>query len=116
MRAALDKVCSKLPKSLVNQCETLVNQYTQELVDMLVADFTPEEVCTYLKICKKPGQVTLVRDAEVSVSVIEPYEIRTNEVAAPESDEKSLAYTSVNLNLFNFIYLFFCFVFSGRKD
>lgn len=95
MRAALEKVCDKLPQSLVNQCDSLVTQYTQELVDMLVADFTPEEVCTYLKICTKPGQVSLVKDAEISVSVIEPYEIRTNEVSPPETHPKSRPYTSV---------------------
>ncbi|KAF4528847.1 hypothetical protein B566_EDAN017671 [Ephemera danica] len=52
IRAALDKVCTVLPDSMKQECVTMVEKYTEELVDMLIADLTPQEICVYLKVCK----------------------------------------------------------------
>nr|ALX00059.1 proactivator polypeptide [Melanoplus sanguinipes] len=51
IKQALEGLCSKLSKSLAAECEKFVEDYSDELVDMLVADFTPQEVCAYLKLC-----------------------------------------------------------------
>jgi saposin len=54
-----------LPKSIVGECQDFVNKYEEELVDMLIADFTPKEICTYLKLCdpiEKTTTTTLVPD------------------------------------------------------
>jgi hypothetical protein len=51
IRKELDKLCSELPHSLAGECQNFVDTYEQELVDMLIADFTPKEICTYLKLC-----------------------------------------------------------------
>ncbi|XP_015120734.1 prosaposin [Diachasma alloeum] len=47
----LDKLCNHLPKDLNNQCVDLVKGYSKELVEMLLADLTPEEVCVAVKWC-----------------------------------------------------------------
>lgn len=51
IRKALDGLCKHLPKNLAPECEDFVQTYTQELVEMLIADLTPQEVCVYLKLC-----------------------------------------------------------------
>ncbi|XP_049804326.1 prosaposin [Schistocerca nitens] len=51
IKRALDGLCTKLAKSLAAECEKFVEEYSDQLVDMLVADFTPQEVCAYLKLC-----------------------------------------------------------------
>jgi len=51
IKDALDKLCSELPKSLARDCQNFVDTYGEELLDMLIADFTPREICTYLKLC-----------------------------------------------------------------
>lgn len=51
IEAELDKLCNHLPKSLTDQCVDFVKAYSKELVEMLLADLTPQEVCTYLKLC-----------------------------------------------------------------
>lgn len=51
IRKELDKLCSELPKSLAQDCQNFVDAYEEELLDMLIADFTPKEICTYLKLC-----------------------------------------------------------------
>nr|CAD7594837.1 unnamed protein product [Timema genevievae] len=55
IREELDTLCTSLPKSLITECKDFVDKYAQELVDMIVADFTPQEVCTYLKLCDPQG-------------------------------------------------------------
>jgi len=51
IKAALNKLCSHLSDSLAEECNDFVNTYTNELVEMLIADLTPQEVCVYLKLC-----------------------------------------------------------------
>ncbi|KAJ8962207.1 hypothetical protein NQ318_018176, partial [Aromia moschata] len=49
--SALNKLCVHLPANLKEECEDFVSTYTNELVEMLIADLKPEEVCVYLKLC-----------------------------------------------------------------
>ncbi|KAH8027539.1 hypothetical protein HPB51_007089 [Rhipicephalus microplus] len=54
----LDKVCSLLPDSLEKTCTDTVNTYYDELVELIVKGFTPEQVCQELGLCpsaKKAG-------------------------------------------------------------
>jgi saposin len=45
------KVCHLMPKSLDGECEQFVNAYTPRIVEMLLSDFTPQEVCVALHLC-----------------------------------------------------------------
>ncbi|CAG9826838.1 unnamed protein product [Diabrotica balteata] len=51
IKAALEKLCKVLPQTIDNQCETFVEKYTDHIVEMLLADLTPEEVCVALHLC-----------------------------------------------------------------
>lgn len=47
-----------MPQSLVEECTDLVKGYSKELIELLLADLTPQEVCVYIKLCdasKNPG-------------------------------------------------------------
>jgi len=58
IEAELDKLCNHLPHSLTDQCTDFVKSYSKELVEMLLADLSPQEVCAYLHLCdttKDPG-------------------------------------------------------------
>ncbi|XP_077287168.1 prosaposin [Arctopsyche grandis] len=48
---ALDNLCSHLPAKLRSECTDFVDTYSKQLVEMLAAEFTPQEVCVYLKLC-----------------------------------------------------------------
>ncbi|XP_076250352.1 prosaposin [Rhynchophorus ferrugineus] len=52
IKQALEKVCLSLPESLKVKCNDFIETYTDELVEMIIADFKPSEVCEYLKFCK----------------------------------------------------------------
>lgn len=51
VKAALESLCSHLPKSLIGECDNFVEVYSKQLVDTLVADFSPQEVCVYINLC-----------------------------------------------------------------
>lgn len=51
IEAQLDKLCIHLPHSLVDECTELVKGYSKELIELLLADLTPQEVCVYIKLC-----------------------------------------------------------------
>ena len=58
----MDKLCVHLPKSLVDQCETLVTQYSKQIIQMVLNNLTPQEVCVYLNLCDPS------KDSEPSIS------------------------------------------------
>ncbi len=51
IRDALDKVCNTLPDSVQKQCVTLVNQYSETIIDFLTHQLTPDEVCKQIGLC-----------------------------------------------------------------
>lgn len=48
---ALDNLCSHLPSNLKSECVDFVDTYSKQLVEMLTVEFTPQEICVYLKLC-----------------------------------------------------------------
>lgn len=71
----LDKLCGHLPNSLIDQCTDFVKEYSKELVEMLLADLTPKEICVYIKLCNSeedPGPRNFFltdKDGEISKSI-----------------------------------------------
>ncbi|XP_057312444.1 uncharacterized protein LOC130653962 isoform X3 [Hydractinia symbiolongicarpus] len=52
VKAALDKVCSLLPSEVQSECTTLVNEYADEIVRIIVAELgDPKTVCTEIGLC-----------------------------------------------------------------
>lgn len=75
----LDRLCNHLPKDLNNQCVDLVKGYSKELVEMLLADLTPQEVCVYIKLCDAQKNVgptnsfPMDKDGEIMTNEIPNY-------------------------------------------
>lgn len=47
----LSRLCDHLRDDLKSECIDFINTYTAELVDKLANNFTPREICLYLKCC-----------------------------------------------------------------
>lgn len=48
----LDEVCERLiPKDQQPECESLVNQYTEEMINLLLAETNPKVICKLLGVC-----------------------------------------------------------------
>lgn len=54
VRQALDAVCLKMPSKLKEDCLEFVTKFSEDLIDMIIADFTPEEICVFAKLCDPP--------------------------------------------------------------
>ncbi|GFR60011.1 proactivator polypeptide, partial [Elysia marginata] len=52
----LDQVCTRLPPTIADQCEALLNQYKPEILKLLSKELDPENVCTFLGVCTKEMQ------------------------------------------------------------
>ncbi|XP_045447775.1 uncharacterized protein LOC123656095 [Melitaea cinxia] len=52
IRKALDGLCTHLSTKLRTECVDFVDTYTNQLVEMLVANLNAQEICVYLKLCK----------------------------------------------------------------
>uniref|UniRef100_A0A8C6D7G3 Prosaposin n=1 Tax=Moschus moschiferus TaxID=68415 RepID=A0A8C6D7G3_MOSMO len=52
---ALDKVCSKLPTSLAEQCQEVVDTYGSSILAILFEEASPELVCSMLHLCSSQG-------------------------------------------------------------
>lgn len=51
VRKTLENICQHMPKSVRQDCINLVDAYSKQIIEMLVAEFTPDEVCVGLKLC-----------------------------------------------------------------
>ena len=47
IKEALEQLCGYLPSNYADQCKTLVETYTDILIEMITKDATPEEVVKY---------------------------------------------------------------------
>jgi len=62
IKEELEAVCGYLPKSVRKDCGRLVDAYTEEIVEMILASLTPDEVCAALQLCtpkKRETDLTL---------------------------------------------------------
>ncbi|XP_042636850.1 prosaposin [Orycteropus afer afer] len=65
---ALKKVCSKLPTSMSEECQEVVDMYGSSILSILLQEVSPELVCGMLHLCSSQGlpaltaHVTQVKD------------------------------------------------------
>uniref|UniRef100_A0A2H8TIU9 Sulfated glycoprotein 1 n=1 Tax=Melanaphis sacchari TaxID=742174 RepID=A0A2H8TIU9_9HEMI len=52
IKKKLEKLCTKLPSKWKGECTDFVSSQLQSILDMLVAQVKPEEICVLLDICK----------------------------------------------------------------
>ncbi|XP_037955000.1 uncharacterized protein LOC119684931 [Teleopsis dalmanni] len=65
IKNVLDHLCVHLPNKLQAECIDFVQTYTNELVDMLITDFKPQEICVSLKLCTDNN--TFLEDMGISL-------------------------------------------------
>lgn len=57
IQKGLDKVCSLFPGTIASQCRQLVAQYSPEIVQLLLQQLNPSDICLILDLCTKAGNV-----------------------------------------------------------
>lgn len=51
IKNVLDHLCNHLPIKLKGECVDFIETYSSELIDKLISDFKPQEICVSLKLC-----------------------------------------------------------------
>merc|ERR1712147_554673 len=74
IKQALDVLCYGLSAPVHKECIKLIDQYTDELVDMIVKEYPPNVICNELGLCV---------DHEIASNAIPPVYFETIQVAAP---------------------------------
>lgn len=75
----MNKLCNHLPRNLIDECTDFVKSYSDELVEMILTDLSPQEVCEYLRLCvstKDPGpkhNYITEQDGEIRKLFLEVY-------------------------------------------
>ncbi|KAI4457688.1 saposin-related [Holotrichia oblita] len=77
IRKALDSLCSHFSGSIATECQDFVDTYADTLINMLVDDLKPQQVCVYIKLCEP----TLPdKPLSPTPNVIDDIEILSNEI------------------------------------
>lgn len=51
IEAALEKVCSLVPSTYRADCNAFVQEYTPEIIKLILSEVSPSEVCSALGLC-----------------------------------------------------------------
>ncbi|XP_052768278.1 uncharacterized protein LOC128208756 [Mya arenaria] len=51
IKSALAKVCSLMPETIAEECDTFVNQYAAQIIDLLIHEIDPKTICTSIGLC-----------------------------------------------------------------
>nr|XP_039273546.1 uncharacterized protein LOC120347581 isoform X5 [Styela clava] len=64
-----EKVCADLPESDRAQCKNFVQTYTPTLLDLLVQELAPNEICALIKLCNSETTVAKIAHQNVKGEV-----------------------------------------------
>lgn len=53
IKRAVAQTCQRLPKTIVGQCQSFVNQYGDALIALLIQDIDPASVCPSINVCER---------------------------------------------------------------
>lgn len=59
IKSKLNGLCSHLSTQLQAECNDFVQTYTDELVDKLSDDFSPQQICLYLRLCTAKEEILI---------------------------------------------------------
>ncbi|XP_040565050.1 prosaposin isoform X3 [Lepeophtheirus salmonis] len=61
IKEKLEKMCLAFPAIVRDQCKTLVDKYTDEIINGIIRDLSPQEICEQLELCK-PSIIIVKKD------------------------------------------------------
>lgn len=75
---ALSRLCSHLNNKLLDQCEEFVKTYSNQIIDMVLANFTPQDACVFISLCEDKKDEEFLRIEDEPDLQLEPFEIVSN--------------------------------------
>ncbi len=85
IKSVLDRICYELSTPIQKECVNMVNQYTDEIIQMFVKGFTPKQVCAEIGLCNSrrlPHRFEVAsNDARLLTNEISPATTKVNKVS-----------------------------------
>jgi len=57
---AVEQVCSILPSQYQSECDTLIQEYGQEIIQVLINKLSPQILCSTIGLCSTNNKVSAV--------------------------------------------------------
>ena len=113
IRNTLDTLCEYMPSSISKPCEEYVDAYAETVIQLILQDFTPQQICAEIGLCSSVSEVVMtVQDTKC---VLCEYVIKTlddllanNATEAEIKTALEVSTTMIFLSLYS-IFAFFLF-------
>lgn len=81
IKKTLENLCNHLNNKLKMECNDFVETYSKELIQLLMKDFTPQEICVYLKLCTDQRPDLSLYGISLIAKDDKGHNIETNEIS-----------------------------------
>ena len=113
IRNTLDTLCEYMPSSISKPCEEYVDAYAETVIQLILQDFTPQQICAEIGLCSSVSEVVMtVQDTKC---ILCEYVIKTlddllanNATEAEIKTALEVSTTMIFLSLYS-IFAFFLF-------
>lgn len=111
IKQVLGSLCVHLPSKLQPECNDFISTYSNELIDMLATDFTPEQICVYFKLCadNKPDMSLIALKQKLHKEIGDRFQI-------PAQKEKEILTNEIFDNTINGDYIIPEFDYDNSKE
>ena len=59
IRNTLDTLCEYMPSSISKPCEEYVDAYAETVIQLILQDFTPQQICAEIGLCTSVSEVVM---------------------------------------------------------
>lgn len=94
---ALEKVCNLLPQTLAQECDTFVEEYGKMVIELLMKEVSPKEICTLLGLCIPTKKTEPALEA-VKPLLVQPAAVKVNNAAECMVCEEVITYVKTQLD------------------
>ena len=65
IRNVMDSLCEYMPSSISDKCEEYVDAYAEAVIQLILQDFTPQQICAEIGLCNSVSEVVMtVKDTK----------------------------------------------------
>jgi saposin len=66
IEAIVKKICNFLPDTVKDECNAIIDQYADEIVQYIVAKYTPKQICILIKLCTEEPESNGIKMADLT--------------------------------------------------
>jgi saposin len=92
VRQVLDSLCDRMPDAVAGECILLDDAYSEELIDAMILDLTPEQTCRYLMLCRPPHKEASVEAELANMEHLLDFDVLAEDLTSPKKVESAVEF------------------------